>query len=90
MLKPADDASGTHPRFFQDPVRAFNMGEAFIKHVGCGNNSLLTVACIRAIPTDKLFNYLVEFPRQLDIPPGTPVPLLLPVMEWGPVRLSSY
>ena len=64
---------------------ATNLGTAYVKHIGCGNNTLLTLACIRALPTETVLNRLLMYPGQLGIPAGTPIPLLCPIFCWGPV-----
>ena len=72
-------------RFFIDLDAAVNLGTAFVKYIGCGNSTLLTLACIRALPTQTVLNRLLLYPGQLGIAAGTPIPLLCPIFCWGPV-----
>ena len=73
------------PEFFLDYDAAVNFGKGFVKHIGCGDGGLLTLECIRALPTDDVLNYLLMFPNEFHFPPNTPLPTLMPVMSLAPV-----
>lgn len=72
------------PSFFQPVESAFNLGNAFVKHIGCGDGAL-TLDCLRKLPTEDVLNLFLEWAKEFDIPAGTPLPLLLPIMPWVPV-----
>jgi carboxylesterase type B len=79
----AQSALCSDPSFFQPLQSAFDLGTAFAKHIGCGSGGDFTLECIRALPTDDVLNYYLEWAKGLNA--TGPLPLLLPVMPWVPV-----